>query len=273
MAVAPEGQPGARPVPADATGQMLDEGADLDARGRLAGAHEDRHRPAALDMVDVDRQEAARVVKGVEQRELLVAMNPVAGVVDVEHDRRRRGIEGTAEDVDQGSRQAPRLAERGRVLEPAHGRLRTEIAAALRRPADRQFEQRIAAQIVAIVGVLIAAGDREHPEPQHRRQRVNRPRRVAPFPDAAGQRRGQPEPALRRTQQHQPAVRRDRTAREIGGHLLALYGWQIEREKGIFGHGGVALSLPRGEIRSQTNFYPNPTGYVTLATTSPGHQE
>ena len=43
----------------------------------------------------------------------------------------------------------------------------------------------------------------------------------------------------------QPAVRRDQTAREIGGHLLALYGWKIEREKGIFGHGGVALSLLR----------------------------
>ena len=40
------------------------------------------------------------------------------------------------------------------------------------------------------VGVLVAAGDREHAEPQHRRQRVDRPRRVAPLPDAAGQRLG-----------------------------------------------------------------------------------
>ena len=34
-----------------------------------------------------------------------------------------------AEDVDQ-HRQAPHLAARGRVLEPAHGRLQTEIAPA-----------------------------------------------------------------------------------------------------------------------------------------------
>jgi len=39
--------------------------------------------------------------------------------------------------------------------------------------------------------------------------------------------------------------RRDRPAGEIGGHLLAAYGWKIEREKGIIGHGGVALSLLR----------------------------
>ena len=55
MAVAPEGEPGARPVPADTAGQMLQKGADLDPRGRLAGAQENRHRPAALDVVDVDR--------------------------------------------------------------------------------------------------------------------------------------------------------------------------------------------------------------------------
>ena len=59
VAVSPEG---ARPVPADAAHQVLEEGADLDARRRLAGAQENRHRLAALHMVDVDRQEAAGVV-------------------------------------------------------------------------------------------------------------------------------------------------------------------------------------------------------------------
>ena len=40
VAVAPEGEPGARPVPADAPRQMLEHGADLDPRRRLAGAQE-----------------------------------------------------------------------------------------------------------------------------------------------------------------------------------------------------------------------------------------
>ena len=110
MAVAPEGQPGARPVPADAAGQVLQQGADLDTGRRLAGTQEDRHRPAALDMVDVDRKEAAGIVMRVEQRQLLVAVHRVAGVVDVERDRRRRDREGAAEDVDQGGRHARHLA-------------------------------------------------------------------------------------------------------------------------------------------------------------------
>ena len=70
---------------------------------------------------------------------------------------------------------------------------------------------------------------------------------------------GQAEPALRPAQQDQPTVRRDRTADEIGGHLLAAYGWKIEREKGIFGHGGRGAFVASVEVRWTTNFYPNPT--------------
>ena len=41
---------------------------------------------------------------------------------------------------------------------------------------------------------------------------------------------------------------------EIGGHFLASDGWQIEREKDIFGHGGVALSVLAKELALTTNF-------------------
>ena len=210
---------------------------------------------------------------GVEQRQLLVAVHRVAGVVDIQRDRRRRGREGAAEEVDQGGRQARHLDPRRRVLQPAHGRLGTQVAAALRRPAHGQLEQGIAAKRVAVVGVLITAGDREHAETQHRRQRVDHPFRIAPLPDAAGQRLGKPEPALRRAQQHQPAVGRDRTAREIGGHLLALNGWKIERQQGIFGHGGRGAFVASVERRWETNFYPMPKTYATFAATSSRRQE
>ena len=66
---------------------------------RLSGAREHRHRSAAHYMVEVDREEAARVIVGVEQRQLLVAVHPVAGVVDIWRDRRWRGREGATEDV------------------------------------------------------------------------------------------------------------------------------------------------------------------------------
>ena len=59
---------------------------------------------------------------------------------------------------------------------------------------------------------------------------------------------------------HQAAVRRDQPACEIGGHLLAACGWKIEREQGIFGHGGRGALVVSGEMRLATNFYPISTG-------------
>ena len=112
-----------RAVAADAADQVLEEGADLGTRGRLARAQEDRHRLAALHVIDVDGQEAAGVVMGVEERELLVAVHGIAGVVDVEGDGGRRGGEGAAEGVDQRGRHARHLDTRRRVLQAAHGRL------------------------------------------------------------------------------------------------------------------------------------------------------
>ena len=162
--------------------------------------------------------------------------------------------EAAAKDVDQGGRHARHFDAGRRVLQPAHGRLGTQVAAALRRPADGQLEQGIAAQRVAVVGILVPAGDREHAEAQHRRQHMDHPLRVAPLPDATRQRLGQAEPAFGRAQQHQPAVGRDRPALEIGGHLLALNGWKIEREKGIFGHGGRGAFVAAAEVRLVTNF-------------------
>ena len=84
---------------------------------------------------------------------------------------------------------------------------------------------------------------------------------------------GQAEQAFHVAQKDHVAVRRDEPAIETGGHLLASDGWKIEREKGIFDHGGVALSLLAKELASTTNFYPITTTHATFATTSSAHAE
>ena len=140
VTVSPEDDPGVRPVPANAADQMLQQGADLRPRWCLARAQEDRHRLAALHMVDVDGQEAARIVVSVEERELPVAVHGIAGVVDIEGDGGGRGGEGAAEEIDQRRRHACHLGARRRVLQAAHGGLGTEVAAALRRLPRGQLE-------------------------------------------------------------------------------------------------------------------------------------
>src|SRR5438552_2989540 len=80
MAVAADGDPDLWPVMPEATDQPAQVTADLGARGRLAGAQQHGDRPARRRVIDVDREEAALVVIGVEQRELLMAMNDTIAV-------------------------------------------------------------------------------------------------------------------------------------------------------------------------------------------------
>ena len=78
-----------RPAGADAPDHVAQHERHLGPVRGLAGAQDHRDRLAGDRLVDVDRQEAAPVVVGVEERELLVTVDPVLGVVDVEHDPAR----------------------------------------------------------------------------------------------------------------------------------------------------------------------------------------
>ena len=90
MAIAPEGDARVGPAPSNVPDQAAQMRTNLNTARRFAGAQDNRNRPAALGVVDVDRQKAVLVVVGIEQRELLTAMNHVDGVVDVERHRARR---------------------------------------------------------------------------------------------------------------------------------------------------------------------------------------
>ena len=61
VGIPPEGEPGAGPVSADAAHRVLEAGRDLGTGRRLARAQEHRHRLTAVDVIDVDGQEAAGV--------------------------------------------------------------------------------------------------------------------------------------------------------------------------------------------------------------------
>src|SRR6202158_3765095 len=67
MTVAADGDARRRPVLPYAADQAAQVTADLDARGRLAGAQQHGDRPARRRVIDVDRQGGARVGMGGEK--------------------------------------------------------------------------------------------------------------------------------------------------------------------------------------------------------------
>ena len=219
-------------------------------------------------LVDVDRQEAAAVVVGVEQRQLLAAVNPVLGVVDVEQDAARHLVEAVAEQLDHRRHHALERGRAGQVLQPADGRLRAQIGAALGQPPDRHLEGRIGAQRVAVVAVGIARRDQQGavadhlgqrhaaPVPAHAGLRCSRPaarrsRAAARSPPAAISRR--PRSAGRRRKRHAPACPRPLANPAESPYLRP---WRAR------------TPLPSVDPASTTKSYTNPTAYVAPAAPS-----
>lgn len=123
MAVATNGDCGRRPVTADRPDEPAQMAPDLAAGRRLARPEDHRDGTARSGVVDVDGEETAFVVVGVEQRELLLAMHNVAGVVDVQGDGiRRHGVAGAVH-VDQHPPEPDQIAQAGGILHPQDGGL------------------------------------------------------------------------------------------------------------------------------------------------------
>ncbi len=141
--------------------------ANLDAGRRLAWPQHDGDGPASVGVVDMDRQEAARVVVGVEQRELPTPMHDIAGVVDVQGDGRGLAFIRVHPLVNERIAQPDRVLQRKRILQPRQGRLRTTIAARIGEPSAGELEGWIGAQKIQIVSVLIAAGNGEDAGADH----------------------------------------------------------------------------------------------------------
>ena len=93
MTIAADGQARVRPMTADAAHQAAQMAADFVSGRCLAGPQQHRHRARGGSVVDMDRQEAPFIVVSVEQRELLMAVHDVDGVVDVQRDRGGRRVD------------------------------------------------------------------------------------------------------------------------------------------------------------------------------------
>ncbi len=84
--------------------------------------------------------------------------------------------------------------------------------------AQKHAQDRIAAQIVVVVEVLIAERQAEHALPNQSLQRVDGEKPAATVGKARGEPFGQPDRVVRLAKQQSPRVRGDQTAVEIRHH-------------------------------------------------------
>ncbi len=100
MAVAAHGNLDAWPVVPDAADDVLEDTGRFFPGRPLAGAQERQHRLGRGRLEDVDGLEAVFIVMGVEQRQLLAAVDGITGIVDVEDDTVGNTVEAFAEQID-----------------------------------------------------------------------------------------------------------------------------------------------------------------------------
>ena len=190
-------------------------GGDLAALGAFGRAqHGGDEAPRAVE--HHDGLEAVFVVMGVEQPQLLSAMDGVEGVVDVERDPLRDLREGGAVEPDHGVTHAQQHTVVGQVLHPADGRLRTQVARA-RQPLQRHLEHRVGAERIGVDAVLVARRDHQHAEAQDVGDAVLGAGWIARVLDAGREPAGDIEPPLYLAQSQQPGVRGQGAAVEAGG--------------------------------------------------------
>ena len=157
----------------------------------------------------------------VEQRKLLSAVDPVLGVVDVEHEAPRHVFEAVAEQLDHRGHHPLQRDRSGQIFEPAHGGLRAQFGAALGQPASRHLKRRIGTQGVAVVGILVAGRDQKSPEADHLGEPMLDPLGRPRVLDAVRQPLGDPEAAFDLCHEQNTAVRSQAPGVERDLHRLA----------------------------------------------------
>ena len=151
-----------------------------------------------------------------------------------------------------GIGQAHHLAQRRRILPARHGRLRAQIGAAVRQAPTGQLEAGIGVQMIEIVGILVAAGDGQHPSTQDVGDAVRHQRRIVRVGDQPRQRRGDADAPLSRAQQHHAAIGADVSTIECRDHFLAANRWKTKGQDRIVGHGGCGSARSCGKDGLET---------------------
>ena len=122
----------------------------------------------------------------VEERQLLLAVHEIVGVVDVEHDALGRRRVAPAEEIDEADADPFERAPVSEVLEPRQRRLAHQIEAALGRSGRRRSAARDRCAAHRGRRILMAGRDRHHARRHHLGVGVDDAHRIA----VVGERRG-----------------------------------------------------------------------------------
>jgi len=176
----------------------------------------------------------------VEEPTLLVPVHGIIGRIEIKDDLARRALVSIQELLDQkpldGNRVVADLVIARRLqpaqLQPVERRLagyRRTRAAPRRELACQHRHQRIVAQLVVVVEILVAERDPEHPLAHQRHNLMLDQVRTSLVVEACRKSIHQPDRTIRRSEKERAAIRRDWPAVERRHHFAAFHGCKSEQ--------------------------------------------
>jgi hypothetical protein len=190
----------------DCAHQAAQESPDFCALGPLGRAQYGGDE-AALVIEHDNGLEAVFVMMGIEQAQLLAAVDSVEGVINVEHNALGHCGEAFAIQIDHRTPHAQQRPGIGQVLQTGDGRLRTQRAGPRGCQIERHLEHRIDAQAGCIIAILIACSDHHQPEPDDVGKAMRDVLGRARILDTGRQTIGHAKALLDLAQQQNPAIR------------------------------------------------------------------
>jgi hypothetical protein len=264
----------ARPTRPD----LRDDPRDLLLRARTAvdvGAPElGRQQMSAAE--HIKWQITVAIVVGVEKPALLIAVQGVVGGVEVEGYLLGRFFVRLEKEVDEQALDRGRLVRDLTILRRRVARQFEPVQRgfaghrrAVRTPrcelAGQNRHQRIMAQVVVVVEILISQRKAEYALPDQGGHRVFDISAITRVAKAAGQATNQTDRLVRRSQKKPTGIRRHRPAVEFGHHGPALDRWKLARFRATLRlHRGTSLRQRKSLSQNNLSLIRSPDAPSTL---------
>jgi hypothetical protein len=237
VGICPQKDTNIRPIFSDFSNHPLEDGGDLFAGRPLPRPQHCGYQFAAFPFIDVDGHIAVIAVIGIEKSQLLMAVSQIIRVIDIQKDGLRRFAVRLNKHIHKCFCNPIKICSGETVLKPADGRLAGQWWILIRQPLTGYFHNRIAPQFIAVIAVLIAAGDLENPLFEKLEELMFDITGMASVPQGISHFTDQADAVFNLSEEKKTSVGTDLTAVKIGFNFLIRKAFKKEELFGTIFHG------------------------------------
>jgi hypothetical protein len=166
-----------------------------------------------------------------------MAVGQIIGVIDIQNDALRRFLVRVYEHIDKHFCDPVKVSPGETIFKPAYGRLRSQIRLIIGQSLTGYFHYRIFPQLVAVVSILIAAGNLENPLLEKLKELMFDITGVAPVPQRISHFADQTYPVFNLPEEKKTGIGTDLSTVEISFNFFVEKAFKKQELFGTIFHG------------------------------------